>query len=253
MLGTQRAGAPHGRARRRLDHQHRVDRRAHRRRRADRLPRCRRRPSCSSASRAAIDLADYGIRVNCIAPGHIPTAITNYDMGPVIRFTQPLQRHGRPERRRRGGAVPRERPVGPGHRDRACRSTAARWPGRRRAQMREAHRCRRRAARETAMPADLVIRGGTVVDGSGAPGRAADVAITDGVIREIGPNLRRRARARRRRLRRRARVHRHPHALRRAGVLGSRAAADVVPRRHHGRRRQLRLHRSRRPAPSTTT
>ena len=40
------------------------------------------------------------------------------------------------------------------------------------------------------MPADLVIRGGTVYDGSGAPGRAADVAITDGVIREIGPNLR---------------------------------------------------------------
>ena len=37
------------------------------------------------------------------------------------------------------------------------------------------------------MPADLVIRGGTVVDGTGAPGRAADVAIADGVIREIGP------------------------------------------------------------------
>ncbi len=43
---------------------------------------------------AAIDLADYGIRVNCIAPGHIATGITNYDMGPVIRLTQPLQRHG---------------------------------------------------------------------------------------------------------------------------------------------------------------
>jgi NAD(P)-dependent dehydrogenase (short-subunit alcohol dehydrogenase family) len=43
---------------------------------------------------AAIDLAEYGIRVNCIAPGHIPTGITNYDMGPVIRLTQPLQRHG---------------------------------------------------------------------------------------------------------------------------------------------------------------
>jgi NAD(P)-dependent dehydrogenase (short-subunit alcohol dehydrogenase family) len=46
---------------------------------------------------AAIDLADYGIRVNCIAPGHIATAITNYDMGSVIRLTQPLQRHGSPE------------------------------------------------------------------------------------------------------------------------------------------------------------
>ena len=38
--------------------------------------------------------------------------------------------------------------------------------------------------------ADLVIKGGTVYDGTGAPGRAADVAISDGVIREIGANLR---------------------------------------------------------------
>jgi NAD(P)-dependent dehydrogenase (short-subunit alcohol dehydrogenase family) len=44
----------------------------------------------------AIDLADYGIRVNCIAPGHIATAITNYDMGPVIKNMQPLQRKGEP-------------------------------------------------------------------------------------------------------------------------------------------------------------
>ncbi len=39
------------------------------------------------------------------------------------------------------------------------------------------------------MPADLAIRGGTVVDGSGAPGHVADVTIKDGVIQEIGPNL----------------------------------------------------------------
>jgi N-acyl-D-aspartate/D-glutamate deacylase len=38
--------------------------------------------------------------------------------------------------------------------------------------------------------ADIVIRGGTVFDGSGAPGRVADVAIAERVIREIGPNLR---------------------------------------------------------------
>jgi N-acyl-D-amino-acid deacylase len=40
------------------------------------------------------------------------------------------------------------------------------------------------------MPAELAIRGGTVFDGTGAPGRVADVAITGGVIQEIGPNLR---------------------------------------------------------------
>jgi len=39
------------------------------------------------------------------------------------------------------------------------------------------------------MSADIVIRGGTVIDGTGAPGRAADVAISDGVITEIGANL----------------------------------------------------------------
>jgi NAD(P)-dependent dehydrogenase (short-subunit alcohol dehydrogenase family) len=46
---------------------------------------------------AAIDLGEYGIRVNCVAPAHILTAITSYDMGPVIRATQPLQRQGTPE------------------------------------------------------------------------------------------------------------------------------------------------------------
>jgi N-acyl-D-aspartate/D-glutamate deacylase len=40
------------------------------------------------------------------------------------------------------------------------------------------------------MTADVVIRGGTVFDGSGAPGRAADVAIVGAVIREVGPTLR---------------------------------------------------------------
>src|ERR1700736_4606746 len=40
------------------------------------------------------------------------------------------------------------------------------------------------------MPADIVIRGGTVVDGSGAAGLVADVGITEGGIHEIGPDLR---------------------------------------------------------------
>jgi NAD(P)-dependent dehydrogenase (short-subunit alcohol dehydrogenase family) len=45
----------------------------------------------------ATDLGPYGIRVNCIAPGHILTAITTYDLGPIARYTQPLQRKGTPE------------------------------------------------------------------------------------------------------------------------------------------------------------
>jgi NAD(P)-dependent dehydrogenase (short-subunit alcohol dehydrogenase family) len=44
----------------------------------------------------ATDLAEYSIRVNCIAPGHIATGITNYDLGTVIRIHQPLQRQGTP-------------------------------------------------------------------------------------------------------------------------------------------------------------
>ena len=33
---------------------------------------------------------------------------------------------------------------------------------------------------------DLVVRGGTVIDGTGAPRRTADVAISDGVVVEVG-------------------------------------------------------------------
>jgi N-acyl-D-amino-acid deacylase len=38
--------------------------------------------------------------------------------------------------------------------------------------------------------ADVVIRGGTVIDGTGSPGRVADVAVSEGVITGIGPGLR---------------------------------------------------------------
>lgn len=45
----------------------------------------------------AIDLAPYGIRVNCLTPAHIRTGITNYDMGPVLKYMQPLEREAQPD------------------------------------------------------------------------------------------------------------------------------------------------------------
>ena len=92
---------------------------------------------------------------------------------------------------------------------------------------------------------DLVIRNGTVVDGTGGPGAHADVAITDGVVTEVGGvdgtgrvaahgGDRRRRRARHPRLRRRA------HALRRPGDLGPAADAVVLARRDHRGHGQLR-------------
>jgi N-acyl-D-amino-acid deacylase len=39
------------------------------------------------------------------------------------------------------------------------------------------------------MSADVVIRGGTVIDGTGSPGHVADVAVTDGKISDIGTGL----------------------------------------------------------------
>ena len=44
----------------------------------------------------ALDVAEYGIRVNCIAPGLIQTPITSYDLPRVRRTSQPLPREGKP-------------------------------------------------------------------------------------------------------------------------------------------------------------
>jgi NAD(P)-dependent dehydrogenase (short-subunit alcohol dehydrogenase family) len=44
----------------------------------------------------AVELAEHGIRVNCIAPGHIATDMTHYDMGAMMHLTQPLRRQGMP-------------------------------------------------------------------------------------------------------------------------------------------------------------
>ncbi len=45
----------------------------------------------------AIDLAPYNIRVNCLTPAHIRTGITTYEMGPVLKYMQPLEREAQPE------------------------------------------------------------------------------------------------------------------------------------------------------------
>lgn len=44
----------------------------------------------------ALDVAQYGIRVNCLVPGQIKTPMTeaSYDMDAVLKFTQPLPRQG---------------------------------------------------------------------------------------------------------------------------------------------------------------
>lgn len=60
----------------------------------------------------AIDLAEYNIRVNCLAPGHIRTPLTAFSqpgmtaaqvervkqaVSPAMDVNQPLKRHGKPE------------------------------------------------------------------------------------------------------------------------------------------------------------
>ena len=86
---------------------------------------------------------------------------------------------------------------------------------------------------------DLLIRGGTVVDGTGAPGRTADIAITDGVITDIGTVDGLARGPRRERAVGHARFRRRPHSLRRSDH-GPAADTDLLARRHHHRDGQLR-------------
>ena len=89
---------------------------------------------------------------------------------------------------------------------------------------------------------DLVIRGGTVVDGTGAPARTADVAdhATASSPRWDGSTGRGARGDRRRRRARHAGLRRHPHALRRSGHVGRAAHAELLARRHHRGDGQLR-------------
>ena len=93
------------------------------------------------------------------------------------------------------------------------------------------------------MPYDLVIKNGTVIDGSGLPGYRADVGVTQGRIAAIGRIREQRPRGRRRRgPRRRARLHRRPHAHGRPDLLGPARHLLLLARHHQRRHGQLRLH-----------
>ncbi len=47
---------------------------------------------------AAVDLAQYNIRINCIAPAHIATAMNAaFDQSVIVRLMQPLQRMASPD------------------------------------------------------------------------------------------------------------------------------------------------------------
>ena len=90
-------------------------------------------------------------------------------------------------------------------------------------------------------PFDLVIRNGTIVDGTGAAPRDGDVAVKDGRIAAVGKVAGARPRGDRRQgPHRDAGLRRHPHALRRPGRLGPAHGAVVLAWRDDRRDGQLR-------------
>ena len=93
------------------------------------------------------------------------------------------------------------------------------------------------------MAYDIVIRSGTVVDGSGLGSYRADVGIVGDRIAFVGPIRERGAqRDRRRGPCRDPRVHRRPHPHGRPGVLGRHRVQLLLARGDLGGHGQLRLH-----------
>ena len=100
---------------------------------------------------------------------------------------------------------------------------------------------------------DLVVRGATIVDGTGAPAVDGDLAVRDGVIASVGPRVDGRGAEEidGRGLVLAPGLHRPAHASRRQPVLGSRAD-PVVELRRDDRRRPPTAGTRWRPSPTTT-
>ena len=93
------------------------------------------------------------------------------------------------------------------------------------------------------MSHDVIIRNGTLIDGTGAPGKRADLAIDGDRVAAIGTHRRHGAAGDRRHGQtRHTGFRRHSHPSRCAARVGSDRVVVVLSRRHVGGARQLRRH-----------
>ena len=99
---------------------------------------------------------------------------------------------------------------------------------------------------------DLIVRNGSVVDGTGAPSVRADIGVLGDRVSAIGDLHGESASVEvdASRPLRHARLRRHPHPPRRAARVGPDRHVVVLARRHVGRARQLRRHVRARAGPS---